>query len=106
MGEAQVLEGTTEEITARLREAYPEQTLRVTVEPQEEELLPDFADYPPTVTSEAQLVGLLLEALNSFKDGCDAQSHRRYLGAEEGGGSPPCGEAAGSLRHERVVVAP
>ena len=69
MGEAQVLEGTTEEITTRLREAYPEQTLRVTVEPQEEELLPDFADYPPTVTSEAQLVGLLLEALNSFKDG-------------------------------------
>ena len=66
MGEAQVLEGTTEEITNRLREAYPEQTLRVTVEPQEE-LLPDFADYPYTVTSEAQLVGLLLEALNSPK---------------------------------------
>ena len=65
MGEAQVLEGTTEEITARLREAYPEQTLRVTVEPQEEEPLPDFSDYPHIVTSEAQLVGLLLEALNS-----------------------------------------
>lgn len=66
MGEAQVLEGTTEEIMAQLREAYPQQTLRVTVEPQEE-LLPDFADYPYTVTSEAQLVGLLLEALNSPK---------------------------------------
>ena len=59
-----MLEGTTEEITARLQEAYPEQTLRVTVEPQEEEPLPDFADYPHTVTSEAQLVGLLLEAIN------------------------------------------
>lgn len=64
MGEAQVLEGTTEEILTRLRETYPEQTLRVTVEPQEEELLPDFSDYSHTVTSEAQLVGLLLEALN------------------------------------------
>ena len=59
-----MLEGTTEEITARLREAYPEQTLRVTVEPQEEEPLLDFSDYPHTVTSEAQLIGLLREALN------------------------------------------
>lgn len=64
MGEAQVLEGTTEEITARLQEAYPEQNLRVTVEPQEDESLPDFSDYPHTVTSESQLVELLLEALN------------------------------------------
>lgn len=64
-----MLEGTTKEIAARLREAYPEQTLRVMVEPQEEEPLPDFSDYPHTVTSEAQLVGLLLEALNSFKNG-------------------------------------
>lgn len=63
MGEAQVLEGTTEKIMAQLREAYPEQILRVTVEPQKE-LLPDFADYPYTVTSEVQLVGLLLESLN------------------------------------------
>ncbi len=68
MGEAQVLEGTTEEIMARLREAYPEQTLRVTVEPQEDGPLPDFADYPHTVTSEAQLVGLLLEAVNISKN--------------------------------------
>ena len=67
MGEAQVLEGTTEEIMAQLREAYPEQTLRVTVEPQEEEPLLDFSDYPHTVTSEAQLVELLLQAVNSTK---------------------------------------
>ncbi len=65
MGETQVIEGTTEEITARLREAYPQQTLRVTVEPQEEEALPDFSDYPHTVTSEGQLIGLLREALNN-----------------------------------------
>ena len=38
-GETQVIKGTTEEIMTRLREAYPEQTLRVTVEPQEEDLL-------------------------------------------------------------------
>lgn len=65
MGEAQVIEGTTEEITARLREVYPEQTLRVTVEPQKEEPLPDFSDYPYSVTSEAQLIELLLEAVNN-----------------------------------------
>ena len=63
-----MLEGTTEEIMARLRETYPEQTLRVTVEPQEEEPLPDFADYPYTVTSEAQLINLLLEAVDSSKE--------------------------------------
>ena len=68
MGEAHVIiEGTTEEITARLRESYPEQTLRVTVEPQEEDLL-DLSDYPYTVTSEAQLINLLLEAVNSSKE--------------------------------------
>jgi len=41
MGQAQVIEGTTEEITERLRKAYPQQILRVTVEPQEEDLLKD-----------------------------------------------------------------
>ncbi len=56
MGEAQVIERTTEEIMARLRDAYPEQNPRVTVEPQEEE--------PHTATSEPQLVELLLEAVN------------------------------------------
>ncbi len=64
MGEAQVLEGTAEDIAARLRETYPKQILRVTVEPQEEEPLLDFADYPHTVTSEAQLIKLLLESVN------------------------------------------
>ena len=69
MGEAQVLEGTTEEITARLRETYPEQTLRVTVEPQEEDLLAGMPLPPNTIRDEAHLVALLLEALNSLKNG-------------------------------------
>ena len=67
MGQAQVIEGTTEEITDRLRETYPQQTLRVTVEPQEEEPMLDFSDYPYTVTSEAQLIDLLRQSLNSPK---------------------------------------
>ncbi len=67
MGEAQVIEGTTEEIMATLRDAYPEQTLRVTVEPQEEEPIIDWSAYPHTVTSEEQLVNLLLQSLNSPK---------------------------------------
>ncbi len=54
MGEAQVIEGTTEEIMARLRDAYPEQNLRVTVEPQEEEPVVDWSAYPHTVTIEEQ----------------------------------------------------
>lgn len=65
MGEAQVVEGTTEEIMARLRDAYPEQNLRVTVEPQEEEPIVDWSDYPQTVTSEEQLVHLLRQSLTS-----------------------------------------
>ena len=65
MGQTQVLEGTTEEITARLQEAYPEQTLRVTVEPQEEDLLKDMPPPPGTIRSEAHLIALLKEGLNS-----------------------------------------
>ena len=59
-----MLEGTTEEITARLREAYPEQTLRVTVEPQEEDLLAGMPPPPNAIRSEAHLIELLLEGLN------------------------------------------
>ena len=59
-----MLEGTTEEITARLREAYPEQILRVTVEPQEEDLLAGTPPPPNTIRSEAHLIELLLEGLN------------------------------------------
>lgn len=64
--QAQVIEGTTEEIMARLREAYPEQTLRVTVEPQEEDLLAGMPPPPTTIRSEAHLIELLLEGLNGF----------------------------------------
>ena len=71
MGEAQVIEGTTEEITARLREAYPAQTLRVTVEPQEEDLEEDLlAGMPPppgTIRDEAHLIALLKEGLSGTR---------------------------------------
>lgn len=63
MGQAQVIEGTTEEILTRLRDFYPEQTLRVTVEPQEEDLLAGMPPPPNTVRSEAHLIELLLEGL-------------------------------------------
>ena len=63
MGQAQVLEGTTEEIIAGLQEAYPEQTLRVTVESQEEDLLKDMPPPPGTIRSEAHLIALLKEGL-------------------------------------------
>jgi len=65
MGEAQVIEGTTEEIMARLQEDYSGQTLRVVVEPQEEEPMIDWSAYPHTVTSEEQLVNLLRQSLSS-----------------------------------------
>ena len=67
MGQTQVLEGTTEEIMARLQEAYPEQTLRVTVEPQEEDLLKDMPPPPGTIRSEAHLIALLKEGLAGLK---------------------------------------
>ena len=64
--QAQVIEGTTEEILTCLQEAYPNQTLRVTIEPQEEENLLVGVPLPPnTVRSGAQLIELLLQSLNS-----------------------------------------
>ncbi|MGI4789581.1 MAG: hypothetical protein ACRYFS_12105 [Janthinobacterium lividum] len=49
----------------RLRESYPKQNLRVTIEPQEEGLLPDMSAFPHTVTSEAHLIELLRQSLSS-----------------------------------------
>ena len=67
MGKAQVIEGTTEETLARLREAYPEQILRVTVEPQEEDLLRGMPPPPETIRDEAHLIGLLKEGLSGAR---------------------------------------
>lgn len=65
MAQAQVIEGTTEEIMTRLREDFPRQKLRVFVEPEEEDLSADLPDPPNAVRDETHLVGLLLEGLNS-----------------------------------------
>jgi hypothetical protein len=67
MGEAQVIEGTTEEIMARLRDAYPEQNLRVTVEPQEEDLLAGMPPPSGTIRNEAHLIALLKEGLSGTR---------------------------------------
>lgn len=67
MGEALVIEGTTEEILTRLREAYPEQNLRVTVEPQEEDLLAGMPPPPDTIRDEVHLIALLKEGLSGSR---------------------------------------
>lgn len=67
MGEAQVIEGTTEEVLARLREFYPEQTLRVTVEPQEEDQLQGMPPPPGTIRDEVHLIALLKEGLSGAR---------------------------------------
>lgn len=67
MGEAQIIEGTTEEIMVRLRDAYPEQNLRVTVEPQEEDLLQGMLLPPGTIRDEAHLIALLKEGLSGAR---------------------------------------
>lgn len=65
MAQAQVIEGTTEEIMTRLRENFPSQNLRVFVEPEEEDLGAGLPNPPNAVRDETHLVQLLLEGLNS-----------------------------------------
>lgn len=67
MGEAPMIEGTTEEIMAWLRQAYPERNLRVMVEPQEEDLPKDLPPPPQTIRNEAHLVELLMQGLSGSK---------------------------------------
>ncbi len=65
MAQAQMIEGTTEEITTRLLENFPSQKLRVFVEPEEEDLGADLPDPPNSVRDEAHLIELLRDGLNS-----------------------------------------
>ena len=62
---AQVMEGTTEEITTWLQKAYSGQNLRITIEPHEEDLAAGIPDPPFTVRSEAHLIELLQQGLDS-----------------------------------------
>ena len=67
MIQAQMIEGTTEEITRQLQQSYAGQKLRVFVEP--ETVDPDVAnnspDPPFTVRSQEHLIELLREGINS-----------------------------------------
>ena len=66
MAQAQMIEGRTEEIAARLRENFPSQKLRVFVEPEEEDLSAGFPDPPNTIRDETHLVELLLDGLHGL----------------------------------------
>ena len=66
MAQTQVIEGTTEEITALLQTgAFAGQKLRVTAETEEEDLSDPLPDPPKSIQDEAHLEQLLLEGLNS-----------------------------------------
>jgi hypothetical protein len=65
MAQAQMIEGTTEEVTRRLLETFPSQNLRVFVEPEETDLGVNLPDPTNTVRDRAHLVELLREGLNS-----------------------------------------
>lgn len=65
MAQAQIIEGTTEEIMVRLRENFPSQKLKVFVEPEDEDLGADLPAPINTVRDEAHLIELLLDGLNS-----------------------------------------
>ena len=64
MTQAQMIEGTTEEVTRQMQQSYAGQNLRVFVEPEEAE---DFAAAlltpPDTIRDEAHLVELLREGM-------------------------------------------
>jgi hypothetical protein len=66
MAQTQVIEGTTEEITALLQTgAFAGQKLRVTVETEEEDLIDTLPDPPNSIRDNAHLEQLLLDGLNS-----------------------------------------
>ena len=67
MTQAQMIEGTTEEITRQLQQSYAGQKLRVFIEPeaQEQGLAANFPDPPITIQSREHLIALLHEGLNS-----------------------------------------
>ena len=70
MTQAQMIEGTTEEVTRQMQQSYAGQNLRVFIEPEEEaeeaeDLAAGLPDPPFTVRSREHLVELLEEGLNS-----------------------------------------
>jgi len=66
MTQTQVIEGTSEEITALLQSgAFAGQKLRVTVETEEEDLTDTLPDPPNSIRDDIHLEQLLLEGLKS-----------------------------------------
>lgn len=66
MTQAQMIEGTTEEVTRRIQQMYAGQKLRVFIEPEEvEDLAAGLPDPPFTVRNREHLVELLEEGINS-----------------------------------------
>lgn len=71
MTQAQMLEGTTEEVTRQMQQSYAGRKLRVFVEPEEneaeeaEDLAAGLPDPPFTVRSREHLIELLREGMNS-----------------------------------------
>ena len=68
MTQAQMLEGTTEEVTRQIQQSYAGQNLRVFVEPEEnepEDLAAGLPDPSFTVRSREHLIELLHEGMNS-----------------------------------------
>ena len=71
MTQAQMIEGTTEEVTRLMQQSYAGQNLRVFIEPEEngaeeaEYLAAGLPDPPFTVRNREHLVELLREGMNS-----------------------------------------
>ena len=71
MTQAQMIEGTTEEVTRQMQQSYAGQKLRVFIEPEEneaeeaEDLAAGLLDPPFTVRSREHLVELLNAGINS-----------------------------------------
>ncbi len=64
MAQAQMIEGTAEEITQQLQKSYAGQKLRVFVEPEEEEdLAAGIPDPPDTIRDKVHLMELLDEGM-------------------------------------------
>ena len=64
MTQAQMIEGTTEEVTRQMQQSYAGQNLRVFVEPEEaEDLAADLPDPPDTIRDKAHLIELLKEGM-------------------------------------------
>ena len=68
MTQAQMIKGTTEEVTRQMQQSYAGQNLRVFVEPEEneaEDLAAGLPDPPDTIRDKAHLVELLREGMSS-----------------------------------------